>query len=536
MNSKKMSQQPSDHSSDRSDVLSVLENIRNMFTASRNCLNIFAQNGVFLAIAQEAQMLAMKLHVMAERWRIHIPFKEACGVDFYSWAKEVESMASYLRDLDNETGTDTNKYDNYCPGKHFLLDLYTLLEKDLDGRKPVQTSDGRPYYTESVIKTFISRQEQMRKTLTEHWRDYVYVFSERASDNLVNTVDTLRREAIRQEEDGTGLGVDLFKHQMEMIQEAGGNICFACCAALDLLAEKLHILNERLCGNFRSEHFSRLAERIFLEREYEGRKVANRVRNEVSEWYNGTPEEDIAAGRERIMHAAYDLMANMKFGGKRFDSYVRKFNPDIEKEKHVIGRFLFNSRRSITDQDLKDFMELYYQIYEHHKHQIEEGKNLPEKEEEGIDSQSQMSVTPQKETPVSDTVSTASAPADADITFYLSERLASDPDAFRRFRQLLERCEPYICRKMNFKQLHNPEIGIYDGWTWRHLETAFRHHGFIPDALPASEFIRFISTLFRDREGRTYAGVQKGYYKTNVRNSDEHTQNVIRHFSDVFRE
>lgn len=535
MNSKKMSQQPSDHSSDRSDVLSVLENIRNMFTASRNCLNSFAQEGMFLAIAQEAQMLAMKLNVMAERWRIHIPFKEACGVDFYSWAKEVESMAAYLRSLDNET--ETEKYDDYCPGKHFLLDLYTLLEKDLDGRKPVLASDGRPYYTESVITAFISRQEQMRKTLTEHWRDYVEEFSELASDALVDTVDTLRREAMRQEEDGTGFGVDIFEHQMVAIREAGGNICFACCAALNLLAEKLHILNERLCGNFRSEHFSRLADRIFLEREYEGRKVATRVRNEVSEWYNGTPEEDIAAGREYDMRDAYDLMANLKFGGKRFDAYVRKFTPDIEQKKSAIGKFLFNSRRSITGQDLKNFMELYFRIYYHRRRQLEEEKSLPEKEEERNDSQPQTSVTPQKETPVSGMASTDSVHTpEPDITAYLSERLASDPAALQRFRQLLDRCEPYICRKMKFKQLHNPEIGIYDGWTWRHLETAFRHHGFIPDALPASEFIRFISTLFHDRKGRTYTGVQKGYYKTNVRNSDEHTQNVIRHFSGVFRE
>lgn len=522
---KNMSQQPSDHSADRSDVLSVLENIRNMFTASCNCLNSFAQDGMFLAIAQEAQMLAMKLEVMSERWRVHIPFKEACGVDFYDWTKEVESMAAYLHNLYNET--DTEKYDDYCPGKHFLLDLYTLLGEDLDGCKPLLAADGRPYYTESVITAFIGIQEQMRMTLTEHWPDYLEEFSELASDTLVDTVDKARRKDIQQEEGEFGFGVDIFRRQMAAIRDAGGNIRFACCSALDLLAGKLHLLNERLCGSFLSDHFSRLVDRIFLEKEYEGRKVATKVRNEVSAWYNGTPEEEIAVSRERIMRAAYDLMANMKFGGKRFDAYVRKFTPDIEQKKSAIGKFLFNSRRSITVQDLNNFMELYFQIYYHRKRQLEE---------EGKEEQPQTSVTTQKERHLSGAASDVTVTAATDITVYLSERLASDPAALRRLRELLDRCEPYICRKLTFSQLKDPKIRVYDGWTWKHIEAAFRHHEFILDALPASEFIRLISILLQGREKRTYAGIQKGYYRTDVRKSDEHTRDVIRYFSMVFQE
>lgn len=432
MSTKRKSQIPTDHPADRSDVLSVLENIRNMFTASRNSLNTFARDGMNFAIAMEAQMLAMKLGQMAERWRVHIPFKEACSVDFYSWAKEVESMSAYY--LNFYTEADTEEFDDCCPDKHFLLDLYALLDEDLEGRKLSLVSDGRPYYMERVMTTFISRQEQMHRMLCEHWPDYLDRFSGLTAGRLVEVVRSAKEREVQQDEKWSDVDTDSFALLLDVMRAAGGGIRFVCHVALDLLAEQLHLLNERLCNNYSTDHFSRLVDRIFLEKEYEGRKVATNVRKEVGEWYNGIPEEEIAAGRDREMRNAYELMAEMKFGGKRFDAYVRKFEPDIEKKKSAIGKFLFNSRRSITRQDLKTFMEMYFSIVYHRKRQLEE-------EEAGLPPQplanqeNESPAGPEEKSLATDKMPSPSAP---DITGYLSERLACDSAALQRFHRLLD--------------------------------------------------------------------------------------------------
>lgn len=58
-----------------------------------NVLNTYSQTALMLSIATEGEMLLMKLQVMLDRWRYHLPFKEACTVDFYDWSKKVEKMS-----------------------------------------------------------------------------------------------------------------------------------------------------------------------------------------------------------------------------------------------------------------------------------------------------------------------------------------------------------------------------------------------------------------------------------------------------------
>lgn len=76
--------------SDKSDVLSLLQTIDQLYQVSCSVLNDHTQTSLRVSIAIEAQMLLSKLQAMNRRWKIHLPFKEACQVDLigqFVWLK-----------------------------------------------------------------------------------------------------------------------------------------------------------------------------------------------------------------------------------------------------------------------------------------------------------------------------------------------------------------------------------------------------------------------------------------------------------------
>ena len=82
-----------DNLSDNSDILSILESIETMFDVCRKVHNSYTQASLMLSITTEAEMLLLKLRVMQDRWKTHLPFKEASTIDFYRWATKIEQMA-----------------------------------------------------------------------------------------------------------------------------------------------------------------------------------------------------------------------------------------------------------------------------------------------------------------------------------------------------------------------------------------------------------------------------------------------------------
>ena len=130
-----------DRKQDKSDVLSLLTVIKRLFETSQEVLNTHAQTALMLSITLEAQMLLMKLRVMKDRWQYHLPFKEACRVRFDDWSKRMERMAESLFPTEEEDG-ENEQVSEYCPSKHFLLDLYETLPENASSPEHV------PYYKE----------------------------------------------------------------------------------------------------------------------------------------------------------------------------------------------------------------------------------------------------------------------------------------------------------------------------------------------------------------------------------------------------
>jgi hypothetical protein len=148
-----------------------------MFEVCQNVLNTYTQTTLMLSITTEAKMLQLKLQVMKERWSYHLPFKEACMVDFYDWSKKVEEMSRWMIGND-ETGKPSESLPEYCPSKHFMLDFYTLLPENHPA------AGALPYYSETNTVRLIAEQEKMRKQITKQWASYKSRFRRWWSTNL----------------------------------------------------------------------------------------------------------------------------------------------------------------------------------------------------------------------------------------------------------------------------------------------------------------------------------------------------------------
>ena len=86
--------QTNDVQQDKSDIMSILSAIEQIYNLCQSVLNTHAQTALMLSLTIETQMLLLKLQAMRERWQYHLPFKEACEVNFGKWSTKVERMAS----------------------------------------------------------------------------------------------------------------------------------------------------------------------------------------------------------------------------------------------------------------------------------------------------------------------------------------------------------------------------------------------------------------------------------------------------------
>lgn len=485
-----------------SDVLSVLNNIEAMFRMSQNVLCCHARNGLLFSTAMEAQMLALKLATMAERWNEHIPFKEACKVNFIEWARKIEQMSQYLHDLDTDADV-TVDFNTYCPDKHFLLDLYTRLLAEEDGQAG-HSHGGSPYYTETNVDKFVKEQDRLHRTLAEDWLDYLDRFSELTGRHVVANAQNYSAAESQAEGKGYDFSAELFNSQIAYMSD-DSDICIACCAALAELSRNLYALNGRLERSFSHRHLVRLTERILMEREYGGVDISKKVHAEIAQWKNATPDDEIDNGRNEEMQKAYNNIVGMKFR-RNFQDYV-KYTPDIEQKKKEIGKFLFHCRGDITEAELQEFMANLFRIIHHRKDQLKDMEESSAGENPSV--QETVLCSPD---------------------MFLSEKLSSSREAKRLFFSLLSNAGPYICRQLTFEQKKDASIRKYKGWSWRHLKQAFTRLGLIETGLSDKDFFKFLSIAL---PGRTCSSISQGYYRTKHDPKDGITEKVVEEFLQV---
>ena len=118
----------------KSDILTILENIDRMLQCCTTMVNSIAGRTQMLAIAIEAQSLASKLNLAAERWRYKLPFKEACDVDFKLWEEKIFAWFGVF--LTHDRGEKTDEIEFFEPNADHFIDQYfherKLMETDVE--------------------------------------------------------------------------------------------------------------------------------------------------------------------------------------------------------------------------------------------------------------------------------------------------------------------------------------------------------------------------------------------------------------------
>ncbi|MBO7617890.1 MAG: hypothetical protein J6T22_11845 [Bacteroidales bacterium] len=486
----------SDKPQDRSDVLSLLNSIDGMCDACQHVLNTYTQTTLMLAITTEAKMLLMKLQVMKDRWNYHLPFKEACGVDFYDWSKRFDEVSRWMVGND-ESGKPVESVPEYCPSKHFMLDLYTLLPEN----KPVNGTVA--YYTETNATRLISVQERNRKQIAKNWKDYRPKFS-------ALVVDALENEAIGE--------------MLRPLAKQNKAICGSCSEVLQQLSKVLGELHDMPKGEIDNDQFTLLADRVVNEPEYGGVKAQHVAFRDFNHLKNTTPEDEWPRRCDDEINATGELLGEMKHGSRLFrflgNSYI------IKDHYAGFGRFLNSFRKEISEEELTNIIELLFRIHylrEDIEHRESADFEEAEPDEPSATAKDALSVYRRRK---------AMSPHRPPFSYIFTDKLVGNMDAINKYYEILHHCGFYIGRALLSKEKKDKEIKRYEGWKWMHLREALVDLGILHKDNANNQFAKYLAKVF---PYLTEAGVLRGLNGRSTYKNEAKNERIVRDIVDEFR-
>ena len=446
-----------DKQQDKSDVLSLLLSIESMFVACQNVLNSYTQTTLMLSISLETQMLLMKLRVMKDRWSVHLPFKEACTIDFYDWGKKVKTMSQKLGMIDNDEDS-SEPLTEYCPSKHFMLDLYEMLPESA-------SASGSPaHYRETNIPRFIADEEKIRRQISRNWDSYKRMLSDVVAEKVGERIGNV----------------------LEPVVEQNVQIKVVCAEVLQQLSVELYQLDEMSYRTISRDMFARLAERVTEEQEYGGRKAQSSARHYVEDIKNKTPDQDWERLREEEIKMSIEIIGEMKYGRRMFDHLGRDCN--IKGNHHKLGKCLYSIRKDIEKQELYDLIEQLYRI---------EFLREDKEQQEAARAEAVMATaTNSKDAQAVYEKRRVSAPQRPRLPLFFMPCLLDSESATRKFYDVLHHCGFYIGRTLLEHEKRDKEIRIYESWKWKHLREAFIKLGFIKADSTKKGFAEFLESVF----------------------------------------
>lgn len=473
-----------DRRSDKSDVLSLLQTIDQLYQVSCSVLNDHTQTSLRMSIAIEAQMLLSKLQVMNRRWKIHLPFKEACQVDFFDWSVRMAEISKEIAATESDEAH--RKFVRYCPSKHFMLDLYALFAENNNSKE-------KPYYEETDINKFVDQQKEMQNHLADSWEDYVTKVSDRAIEDL----------ATKGEAD------------IELSSD-GSLVQLLCSKVLTELSDELYALNQRLTTQITRRDFSRLAERILIEEDYGGNYAFRKAKAKVNMWRNKTPYDRIVDERDKKIDEAIAEIEKTKFGGQFLQNV--KIHKDLDTQRDSFGKFLFSERANITKEDLSKLFELIFRIY--HLRRVSEQDEQDEQEAEDA---------PSKEPAKSSFGQMDAGIQNPSLPLEFSQNFRSNDEAVAKFFELLRKVGPYMNRPKR-KENEGTATSQYSAWKWVHLEDALIEMKLLARDVRNRTFSDFIHSVFPDRSSES---VYRALYRSDETTYVNIVSDVKRYFKPV---
>lgn len=479
----------SNNQPDKGNVLSMLKAIEHIYNLFPDVLNTYAQTSLMLSLVIESQMLLLKFRVMRERWQYHLPFKEACKVKFGDWSHKLERMASSFADTEQ---AEAEPITEYCPSKHFLLDLFSLLPEN------TESEDYIPYYQETVMSRFISNQDRIRKQITEHWTSH---YKQRFFDYVAEETEKSR-----------SIDLQMLRDDYEAIRKS-------CHDILMELSEELSLLNELQEPDIQPDQFVRLADRVFAEGDYDGRKARKAARQDVIAWRNKTPKQRLEQSRKDEIDASIKVIGEMKYGSQLAEYIGEEL--DIRGNSEGVGQFLHHVRRDISIEELNYLLEQLYRIRFFREDKEQQEKASAQKAADAN------TVTQQ----VAETVSSTS-PQCPRLPHFFKKKLSENSKAVKAFYETLHHTGRYMNGRLTKEEANKIEYKLYKKWKWNHLRVAFEKAGLTDEDIPKQHFAEFIHQVF---PYITTTSVERSIqrYKETHKDFDFIVKDIVSEFKDV---
>ena len=450
-----------------------------------------------LSITTEAEMLLLKLRVMKERWKTHLPFKEASNINFYQWGKKIQDMANAVGGVDT-SGDSEYSLDEFCPSKHYLLDLYECLDES------PSRNGGTPFYAETNAGKFIVEETRIRSKIIRKWNEYSVKFSELVPRELEKHLDSVYAS----------------------IADREPNIRLTCNTVLRELSTALYELYDTPKGRISQEQFARLAERVVGEEEYGGNKAKNTVEHDLNEAKNDTPEDDWEAYREGEIKVSVELIKDMTLGSKVFTFLGR--DKTMLDNPAGLGKFLWSVRNNISKNDLYNLIELLYRIA------YLERERAQQQAVAAV--QAETAQEPLVEAKDADTIYKKRKAAKLNkpaLPKFFNSKLTGNERAVDAYYEILHECGFYIGRPLLPFEKKEPVSQGYADWKWTHLREAFVRLGFFRSDSSKRGFAQHLADVF---PYLTLTNVQRGFNSRGGYVDSNKASTIIREMVNEFEE
>ena len=455
-----------------SDILLTLQNVEALCGIYHNLHNSYAGAALIVAIMTEAHTLSLKLQQMNMRWQEHMPFKEACDVDFGEWHRRIQALGHQFKD-DELPSTLAKKLQNGNKGS-YLLDLYDLLPlgKDADDQLIYKEE---PYFMADTESLYIERAEKMQSSLT---------------DNYDECLRSVSRFVVKEGSVG-GLGKDtpeVFWNMLDMYLTNQH-----CSQTLFRLADELEAIRVWIDMKHERADLEKLADRIFLAY---GKSLKQQVQTDLTRWENTCPDEDLNTECQLQIDMGIEMLKNWEFG-REFRRYVKP-NVDLRLQKGMLGKFFFTFRSMLKPEHIENIIYSHYHIQFFMEYQENAARQKMSALEESGNSEGH---------------------DDSAIVLpvFFAQELRDDEKMARHFVSLLGTVEAKVNQSGSDVK-------------WSHVFEALKRLEFIPLNTRNVDFSKFIHTFFSNR---TVASVNRDLYRFDPATFEQIVGDVMKVFQTV---
>ena len=333
---------------EKSDMLTMLENLERMFDAIRCCVNTHAYASMLMAMAIETETLALKLQLILRRWVVYLPFKECCDVDFQAWEKKVNDWYQ-LFDIN---GQDLNeRYPSFKPSCSFWLDLFGLEVKypglSTELKDPLVL---RPDETDDDYNYLDPYQYNARLSLLEDdMTDDMYFYDSISSDCANILKERCKQSRLRLFFKDESVQEAICKETETMFNlgttELKAQEC--CCDALLYLHCWLENIQLFFISQLSNDLFVRFCNFVRVDFNSYGDSWFK-----INQWKNSWPQSAITKKAQQKKEQLQEQLRGTRWG-KELEEYVNLDAPMLTNNADF-GRFVFKNRKELLENELKE--------------------------------------------------------------------------------------------------------------------------------------------------------------------------------------